>query len=174
MATIRLLGDLLSSYDATYRDLKSGRGILDFADLALLTRDLLMSNASVKKRLAAGCKLIMVDEFQDTNPLQKQIAEMLAGEIPGENLMMVGDKNQSIFGFRDAEVGLFEEEDERAELKGYRIPLLDNFRSQPEILAFVDEVFGGEDMLAPGYLELAPKAELDPDAGRSPHRDHHG
>lgn len=155
---IRLMSDLLESYDQAYRDLKCRKGVLDFADLSLLTRDLLLDNKNIKKRLAASFSLIMVDEFQDTNPLQLQIAKMIADD----NLMMVGDENQSIFGFRDAEVALFQAEKKQAELGGYSIRLLDNFRSQPEILAFVDGLFQGEEMLASGYLKLVPRAEIDP------------
>ncbi|MHB8160562.1 MAG: UvrD-helicase domain-containing protein [Thermoleophilia bacterium] len=156
--TIGLMSDLLASYDQAYSDLKYRKGVLDFADLSLKTRDLLLNNENIKKRLASSFSLIMVDEFQDTNPLQLQIAELIADD----NLMMVGDENQSIFGFRDAEVALFQAEKKRADLDGYSIRLLDNFRSQPEILAFVDGLFRGDDMLASGYLELVPRAEIDP------------
>jgi len=156
--TIKLMGDLLESYDKTYSENKFMAGVMDFADLSLRTRDLLVKNDSICHRLSSSFRMIMVDEYQDTNPLQAEITEL----INTGNLMMVGDENQSIFGFRDAEVGLFQEEDEHAEVGDYRIPLVENFRSQPEILAFVDAIFQREEMLGRRYLQLEARAEIDP------------
>lgn len=156
--TIKLMSDLLETYDKIYSKNKFEAGMMDFADLALRLRDLLAENKSIRRRLSSSFEMIMVDEYQDTNPLQAEITEM----INTGNLMMVGDENQSIFGFRDAEVGLFQEEDERAETGDYRIPLVENFRSQPEILDFVDAIFQREGMLGRRYLQLKPMAEIDP------------
>jgi len=155
--TMRLMGDLLQTYDRIYSQNKYNAGVLDFADLSLLTRDLLVNNKSIRDRLSSGFKMIMVDEYQDTNRLQAQITSL----ITSGDLMMVGDENQSIFGFRDAEVELFREEDRLAEAGDYRIPLVENFRSQPEILAFVDAIFKCEEMLGSRYLQLHPMAEID-------------
>ncbi|MBI5870003.1 MAG: UvrD-helicase domain-containing protein [Actinobacteria bacterium] len=156
--TLRLMSDLLETYHRIYSRKKSDEGVMDFADLALKTRDLLVENKSISHRLSSSFEMIMVDEYQDTNPLQARITDL----INTGNLMMVGDENQSIFGFRDAEVGLFQEEDRQAEAGGYRIPLAENFRSQPEILKFVDAIFQREEMLGRRYLQLEPKASLDP------------
>ncbi len=158
LPVLQLMDDLLVAYGRYYTRMKDAAGILDFADLSLRTRDLLLRNPGIGRRLASAFKLVMVDEFQDTNPLQHQIFKM----ITGDNLMMVGDTNQSIYGFRDAEVTLFQAENKRATREDFRIKLLDNFRSQPEILAFVDHIFQGEDMLSPDYLRLVPRAKPDP------------
>lgn len=162
--TLMLFNDLLTGFAREYERQKRRLGVLDLGDLTTKTRDLLAANRSVRERVASRYKLVMVDEFQDTNPLQQEIVELVAGEL----LMMVGDQNQSIYGFRDAVVELFQQEDARAAAAGYRIELNDNFRSQPEILAFVDFIFNREDMLAPGYIELNPAAPHEPGQGEDP------
>lgn len=155
---IMLMDRLLKSYADQYRYLKQQRGMLDFADLSLLVRDLLLSHVEVRDRLSAGFKLVMVDEFQDTSLLQYQIGSMLSRN----NLMTVGDRNQSIYRFRDARIELFDREDELARKGDYRVPLLENFRSQPEILRFVDHLFDAENMLGSRYLKLIPAAGPEP------------
>ncbi len=158
MPVILLMDRLLKSYADQYRHLKQQRGMLDFADLSLLVRDLLLNHVEVRERLSAGFKLVMVDEFQDTSLLQYQIGSMLSRN----NLMTVGDRNQSIYRFRDARVELFDREDELARKGDYRVPLLENFRSQPEILRFVDHLFDSENMLGSRYLKLVPAAGPEP------------
>lgn len=158
MGTLLLFQDLLTRFAAEYEAQKRRLGLLDFSDLAIRTRNLLLSNQEVRGSVAARYKLVMVDEFQDTNPLQKKIVELLAGD----HLLMVGDKNQSIYGFRDAVVELFQEEEAEAKVKDYRIELAENFRSQSEILDFVDFIFNREEMLGDGYIELKPSAKPDP------------
>ncbi|MHB8792545.1 MAG: UvrD-helicase domain-containing protein [Thermoleophilia bacterium] len=155
--TLRLMNDLLVSFHEGYSRRKRDEGVLDFADLAQLTHGLLTRNASVRSRLSSSFKMIMVDEFQDTNQIQYEITRLL----DEGNLMMVGDEKQSIYGFRDAEVGLFQREDRESAAAGCRIPLVDNFRSQPEILAFVDEMFDREEMLGENYMKLEPMAARD-------------
>jgi len=152
--TLELFQKLLGSFDELYSSEKRRRGVLDFADLSILTRDLLLHNENIRRRVAARFRLIMVDEFQDTNPLQHEIIEL----ISDNNRFVVGDENQAIYGFRNAEVALFQKEKERARDGGYLIELTENFRSQREILDFVDFIFDRDDMLAPGYMRLEPKA----------------
>lgn len=155
---LELFNALLNEYHSAYGAEKYNRGVLDFADLSTFTRDLLRDKESIRHSLSSRFKLIMVDEFQDTNPLQYEII----GSIAQGNLMMVGDENQSIFGFRDAEVDLFRDEKAAAEKEKRLIPLVENFRSQPEILTFVDHLFQAGDMLGESHLELIPKADKDP------------
>ncbi|MEK7817094.1 MAG: UvrD-helicase domain-containing protein, partial [Actinomycetota bacterium] len=98
--TVPMLARHLELFAGSYADIKRERGVLDFSDLAIMTRDLLRETESVRKRVASIYEFIMVDEFQDTSRVQYEIMELLARD----NLMLVGDKNQSIYGFRDAEV----------------------------------------------------------------------
>lgn len=96
------LSDFLPEIEAVrdrYREQKKERGYVDFDDLLLYARDLL-SLGEVGKTIAAKYEYVMVDEFQDTNPLQGEITYLL-GKQAG-NVLAVGDDAQSIYGFRGA------------------------------------------------------------------------
>ena len=69
-----------------------------------MTRDLLLDQPSFASATARASRTIMVDELQDTNPVQLELIESIARE----NLFTVGDAQQSIYGFRHADVELFE------------------------------------------------------------------
>src|SRR2546423_12564862 len=77
----------------------------------------------------------MVDEFEDTNRLQCELIDLIAGE----ELFFVGDEFQSIYGFRHADVNVFRERRAQA---GSLLPLTRNYRSRPEVLAAVNHLFG--------------------------------
>ena len=125
---------------------KRARGVLDFDDLILLSRNLLRDHPEIRQRVAGGIELLMVDEFQDTDPVQAELVRMLCGSdenLRRGRLFLVGDAKQSIYRFRNAEPGVFA--DLRAELpEAGRLPLSRNFRSQPDVLAFVNAVFDGQ------------------------------
>jgi len=157
LKTFALFRDLLESFDLKYAEAKHKFGVLDFADLAAQTRDLLLKNKGIQEKVSSRYRLIMVDEFQDTNALQHE----LIGLIASNNLFMVGDENQAIYGFRDADVELFRKEKEEARENGSLIELKNNFRSQPQIIEFVDFIFNRDKMLAPGYLQLEASASLE-------------
>jgi ATP-dependent helicase/nuclease subunit A len=131
------LGRLLRSFSARYRQAKRVRSGLDFEDLELMTRDLLLGNDELRERYQARFARIMVDELQDTNPVQLEVIESIASE----NLFMVGDSQQSIYGFRGADVELFERRAERLDGLGALARLQTNFRSHAEILEVINEVF---------------------------------
>ncbi len=155
--TLDFIRELLESFDREYKGAKQGLGLLDFADLNQKTMDLLIGNPHILEKVRSRYRMVMVDEFQDTNRLQHEVIRL----ISGPNLMVVGDENQSIYGFRDADVTRFQEEKKKADEGGYLLELKQNFRSQQEILDFVDYVFGCDEMLAPGYLELEAVAGPD-------------
>ncbi|MFA5801316.1 MAG: UvrD-helicase domain-containing protein [Thermoleophilia bacterium] len=157
LKTLGLFRELLESFNRKYAEAKHERGVLDFADLAVRTRDLLRDKPEIAKRVSSRYRLIMVDEFQDTNALQHELIELIAND----NLFLVGDENQAIYGFRYADVELFRKEKEKAREKDYLIELKNNFRSQSQIIDFADHVFNRESMLAPGYLELEASAPLE-------------
>jgi len=118
-----------------YQHYKMREGALDFNDLEILALKALQDE-SVCRYYQQRFELVMVDEFQDTNPIQGQILERFVK--PGfTNLCIVGDPKQSIYRFRDADVSVFQDLTERLPLKH----LLDtNYRSRPEIIEFVNEV----------------------------------
>jgi ATP-dependent helicase/nuclease subunit A len=133
-----LLRDLLRAYGERYAALKRARSGLDFDDLELLVNRLLRDDAVVRERWAGRFAHVMIDEFQDTNPLQNE----LLGRIAGDRLFRVGDEFQSIYRFRHADVSVFREQAERARADGSFEALTANFRSRPEVLAAIDLLFG--------------------------------
>jgi ATP-dependent helicase/nuclease subunit A len=132
-----LLDRLLRGFGARYARRKRERSALDFEDLELMTRELLRSHAELRERYRARFGRIMVDELQDTNAVQLELIERLAGG----NLFTVGDAQQSIYAFRHADVELFERRGERLEQIGARATLRTNFRSRPEIVDVLNVAF---------------------------------
>jgi ATP-dependent exoDNAse (exonuclease V) beta subunit len=131
------LDHLLAGFGARYEQRKRERSALDFEDLELMTRDLLVGDGELCERYAARFERIMVDELQDTNAVQLALIESIARG----NLFTVGDAQQSIYGFRHADVELFEQRGRRLEATGGRMTLQTNFRSRPEILTAVNTGF---------------------------------
>ncbi len=109
-----LLGELLEHFGLVYERLKRARSAVDFDDLELLAQRLLLEREAVRTAWAERFELLMVDEFQDTNPRQLAILRAL----DRENLFTVGDELQSIYGFRYADVSLFRAR--RTQLAGAR------------------------------------------------------
>jgi len=132
------LGALLPLLDQEYRRQKRSLAALDFADLEWLARDLLAGSTEVRQRLQRRFRHVFVDEFQDTNPLQKAIVDQLRGD---NGFFVTGDAKQSIYGFRDADVELLTAFQQRAELHGGHIPLPENFRSRAELVEFSNGLF---------------------------------
>ena len=143
-----LLGELLERFGRAYEALKGGRGALDFDDLELIARALLDEHESVRRTWAERFELLMVDEFQDTNP--RQLAILTA--LERGNLFTVGDELQSIYGFRHADVSLFRaRRDELAE-RGGSLSLTCNFRGRKPLLDAVNAVFAQR--FGDGYAPL--------------------
>jgi ATP-dependent helicase/nuclease subunit A len=133
-----LVQELLDGFAAAYADAKRRESALDFEDLQLVARGLLRDHAEIRDREALRFRAIMVDEFQDTNRLQCDLIDLLSGG-PGErDVFFVGDEFQSIYGFRHADVQVFRE---RREQEGGGRALVRNYRSRPEVLAAVNELF---------------------------------
>jgi len=133
-----LLRELLRSYGDRYARLKRARSGLDFDDLELIANRLLRDDPVVAERWSRRFQHVMVDEFQDTNPLQNQ----LLGRIAGDRLFRVGDEFQSIYRFRHADVSVFREQAEQTRADGRFEALTANFRSRPEVLDAIDLLFG--------------------------------
>ena len=132
---VRDLWLVFESVYQRYQQAKNRDGGLDFNDLELRA-DRALSDERVRKYFHSRFELVMVDEFQDTNPLQGRILEQFVK--PGlKNLCIVGDPKQSIYRFRDADVSVFQ--DLTARLSSRHI-LDENYRSRPPIIDFVNEV----------------------------------
>jgi ATP-dependent helicase/nuclease subunit A len=136
-----LLQELLTGFAEAYQEAKDRESALDFEDLQLRARDLLRDDEAIRAREQLRFRSIMVDEFQDTNRLQCELIDLVAGG-PGEReLFFVGDEFQSIYGFRHADVQVFRE---RRAAAGRVLPLTWNYRSRPEVLAVVNHLFRGD------------------------------
>jgi len=151
-----LLQELLDLFAAEYAAAKQRESALDFEDLQLLARDLLANDAAVREEEQLRFRAIMVDEFQDTNRLQCDLIDLLRGGELERDVFFVGDEFQAIYGFRHADVAVFRERRERAT---QRLPLARNYRSRPEVLAAVNELF--HDEFGDGYQPLAASGEFN-------------
>jgi ATP-dependent helicase/nuclease subunit A len=145
---LKLLLELTDAFGAAYLKLKNKIKALDFADLISEAYRLLAeskeSNQLVFESLISRFSFIMMDEYQDTNPIQDSIVEMLSAS-PEVSVFRVGDIKQSIYRFQHAEPYLFKSRydgssgDLNAKLR--RIDLPDNFRSAKPIVDFVNALF---------------------------------
>jgi ATP-dependent exoDNAse (exonuclease V) beta subunit len=150
-----LLQELLDLFAAEYAAAKQRESALDFEDLQLYARDLLRDDVEVRRAEQLRFRSIMVDEFQDTNRLQCEIVDLLREGHGACDVFFVGDEFQSIYGFRHADVAVFRDRREAAAL---RLPLTQNYRSRPEVLAAVNELFGDE--FGGDYQPLAASGEF--------------
>lgn len=148
---------LASVYARAYSGIKRERGLLDFDDLQESAVQLLESMPEVADRYREQFDLLMIDEFQDTNALQMRVLEPLRRD----NLCVVGDERQAIYGFRYADVEIFR----GLEAASPTVSLAKNFRSRPEVLAFVNELFSQEHLFGPEFVRLQPGAEYNPAMG---------
>jgi ATP-dependent helicase/nuclease subunit A len=133
---------LLKSIDRRFIEKKQELSALDFDDLQLRTLELLQ-RPEVLQRAFLRYRFFLVDEFQDTNTLQRDLVDALAlSSAARANLFIVGDRKQSIYGFRGADVDVFGKTTEAMKAAGGDlIPLPLNFRSQPPLINFFNYLF---------------------------------
>jgi ATP-dependent helicase/nuclease subunit A len=134
-ADLRAVGEVAARVLARYDRLKKKSSGLDFGDLEKAALRAL-EHESVRRLLQARFDLVLVDEFQDTNPVQARILWNVIRQDQS-NLCVVGDPKQSIYRFRDADVRLFEESCSKLPKQ---CSLTWNFRSHPEILKAVNRI----------------------------------
>lgn len=136
--------NILGRIDERLNQEKQKLSALDFDDLEIRAIELL-ENPAVLTRTAERYKFFLVDEFQDTNGLQRRLLERLAlqkSRRESANLFIVGDRKQSIYGFRGADVDVFRDMTRSlVESGGEEKPLLLNFRSQPPLIHFFNHLF---------------------------------
>lgn len=130
------LGDILARVHELFGERKRLGGLVDFNDLERLACELLADPVVCRDYPFTH---LMVDEYQDTNPIQKQIIDAFTSQ--GARLFVVGDPKQSIYRFRGAEVGVFLETEQAVQAEGSRVFLDQNFRSRPELIGFCNEFF---------------------------------
>jgi ATP-dependent helicase/nuclease subunit A len=152
-------------------------GVLDFDDLLGRARDLLAGHDMpardarlVRAYFQQKYRYLLVDEFQDTDPLQVEIVLLLAAANPADDdwrtltlkpgkLFLVGDPKQSIYRFRDADIAIFHEVKQRICEQGKVFPIEQNFRTLPGIVGWVNTAFAQiigdvDEDLRPKYLPI--------------------
>ncbi len=123
-------------------------GTVDFDRMITWTRDLIRDDASVRAALQRRLRVLIIDEFQDVDPAQREIADLLGDPASGRpdtpRLVLVGDPKQSIYRFRKADVRVWRsvERDFMDRAWGRVLPLAENRRSVPGVLGFVDHTIG--------------------------------
>jgi ATP-dependent helicase/nuclease subunit A len=131
---------------------KEEKGVLDFQDLLLKARNLLRDHLPVREYFQQRFRFILVDEFQDTDPLQVELVFFLAEESPrarswqeavpaAGKLFLVGDPKQSIYRFRRADIEIYQEAGERLREHGELLAITQNFRTVPGLIDWVNLVF---------------------------------
>lgn len=116
------------------------QGLRDFDDLLLETYRLLSSDQAVREKVQQRYRYVLVDEFQDTNRLQYELLKLLLGH---DNVCVIGDPNQSIYGFRGASGTIFEQF--KADFpSSTETNLTVNYRSAPEIVNLSNAIFAAQ------------------------------
>jgi ATP-dependent helicase/nuclease subunit A len=157
---MRLLPAFLSAYDR----IKAAAGVLDFDDLEITAQHLLSDDemaAYVQMRLDRRTQHLLVDEFQDTNPLQWLILKSWLGSYhggEGPTVFMVGDPKQSIYRFRRAEAGLFRTAKQWLQQHFGAIELRTDLsrRCAQGVLSAVNAAFVGPESRPQGSSPVAP------------------
>ncbi len=169
-----LLREDLRGLVEAYENAKQRAGLLDFDDLLLRTRSLLRDHAGVRRELGGRFRHLVVDEYQDTDPIQTEIILLLTADEPPDGnwraaipvpgrLCLVGDPKQSIYRFRRADVSHYLAVKERLLASGAaEVRLTTNFRSVPEICDFVNRTLRPRFEEGPGFSGLARQVDYVP------------
>lgn len=160
---------LARAVEAEYRALKADQSALDNNDLLRMAYEALRDYPAIRAAYEGRFKMVMIDEFQDTDQMQVDLIRYLTGA--GERaLCTVGDAQQSIYRFRGAEVEVFRRQERKVGSTtafetvatsdapaGELVKLVRNFRSHDEVLRYVARVFDGDTGgLMQGFLDLEP------------------
>ncbi len=146
--------------DVIYMERKRERNVMDYDDLLLNWKRLLMEKPDIAALYSEQFQHILVDEYQDTNKLQAEIIDLLA--VKHRNVMVVGDDAQSIFAWRGAEfTNIYEFPERYTEARVYRLE--NNYRSTPEILGLANVSIASNRKQFPKTLRAArPSKGLPP------------
>jgi ATP-dependent helicase/nuclease subunit A len=150
----------LAELDDRYTAYKRQEGVLDFNDLEVLALQAL-SRPDIRDAYRARWRHYLIDEFQDTNDLQRRLIYALlhdGGSLPKQGLFIVGDRQQAIYGFRGTDYRVFSQVSADIGLDGCRV-LSQCYRSSPSIINTVNKLFG---QLLASYqpLAVAPGREM--------------
>ena len=128
----------------SYAQARAARAAVDFDDMINEALQLLRTNKMLQEHAARSLRFLLIDEFQDTDRRQLEVAHLLQQVEGGPDLFIVGDAKQSIYLFRGAEVSLF-----KGELANDAdaVALPDNYRSLPEVIHFINDFFAQSELL---------------------------
>ena len=146
---------LLSAFDEQYAQVKRRAGVLDFSDLEHKCLELL-GIERVREAVRGRYTHVFVDEYQDVNPAQERILSLVAGE----NVFMVGDAKQSIYGFRGCSARFFTEKYRALKARGRALELNGNFRSSVRVLDAVNDLFTGVMTQETGSVDYAATSRM--------------
>ncbi|MEV0801669.1 UvrD-helicase domain-containing protein [Kribbella sp. NPDC050281] len=168
-ACLRHLSHWIAERVLESAELRRAEGRLEFHDLLVLARDLLRRESSVRSALQERYERLLLDEFQDTDPIQIELAVRIAGgaeadaedwrdvEVPEGRLFVVGDPKQSIYRFRRANIATYLT---AQDLLGETVALTTNFRTVAPILTWINTVFETliqpQEAAQPSYQSLSP------------------
>jgi len=136
---IEIIIEIIKRFTKKVTDYKNSSDLYEFTDIELMAIKLLKENDYIREEIKYSYKEICVDEYQDTNDLQEEFINL----IENDNVYMVGDIKQSIYGFRNANPSIFKEKYDKYSnnLGGIKIDLLKNFRSRGEVLDGINRIF---------------------------------
>ncbi|MBU1944598.1 MAG: UvrD-helicase domain-containing protein [Actinobacteria bacterium] len=189
----RTVMKVITEAGAVYDRMRAERGQLDFQDLLMKAAGLLKGSPHVRSYFAGRYSHLLVDEFQDTDPIQAEVMLLLTATDPrqddwrlcvprGGSLFVVGDPKQSIYRFRRADIVTYNRvkrmilEGDGGKGRGIEVRLFANFRTSAAVIQWIDEVFApkGDCTDKSGRLVCFPEAasEQSPayvrlEAGRS-------
>ena len=147
---------LTQAFDEIYTGAKREASLLDFEDLQTGAVSLLEQRPEVAAEYRDRFKIVMIDEFQDTDALQLRLVKQVAGE----DLCTVGDEMQSIYGFRGADIEVYRQHRREMEDAGALMAELDiNYRAHPQILGFINQVFSSPEYSRNSALPLRPNPD---------------
>ncbi|MCL2818171.1 MAG: UvrD-helicase domain-containing protein, partial [Actinomycetia bacterium] len=150
--------ELARRFDEIYQQEKKHNALMDFNDLLARAYELIKNNKHVRESYREQFHYLLIDEFQDTNPFIYDIIDLLADD----NMCLVGDSKQSIFGFNGADVSLISsldqiwDRDETTQV----VPLSINYRSTAAVLDFANEFCAHNQMLGDQMQKLSLGREV--------------
>jgi DNA helicase-2/ATP-dependent DNA helicase PcrA len=151
-----MLTQQIKRVDFNYTERKRERNVMDYDDLLLNWKRLLLEKPAIAELYAEQFQHILVDEYQDTNRLQAEIIDLLA--VKHKNVMVVGDDAQSIFAWRGAEfTNIYEFPARYPHTQEYKLEK--NYRSTPEILGLANVSIANNRKQFPKTLEAIKESK---------------